>query len=142
MTNDAAVIVGMGELGSEFARGFLKAGRPVVPVLRGMNLHDVAERVSAPAVCLVAVGETDLAAVLQALPDRWRDRVALLQNELVPATYESVGIDATVCGRVVRKEARPSGPSHPAERAERSGRADSRRGSVEAVAGQRASGAG
>ncbi len=29
------VIVGLGEMGSVFARGFLRAGYPVVPVVRG-----------------------------------------------------------------------------------------------------------
>jgi hypothetical protein len=35
------VIIGMGELGELFARGFLKLGHPVYPVLRNMQLSDV-----------------------------------------------------------------------------------------------------
>ena len=35
------VIIGMGELGELFVRGFLKLGHPVYPVLRNMQLSDV-----------------------------------------------------------------------------------------------------
>ena len=35
------VIIGMGELGELFPRGFLKLGHPVYPVLRNMQLSDV-----------------------------------------------------------------------------------------------------
>jgi hypothetical protein len=40
---------------------------------------------------LVAVGENDLQAVLKSMPKTWRKRLALLQNELLPADYHDLG---------------------------------------------------
>lgn len=85
--NEAIIIIGMGEMGELFARGFLKLGHPVYPVLRGTALAPLAERVPAPALVLVAVGEDDLQPVLTELPAPWRGRVALLQNELMPRDW-------------------------------------------------------
>jgi hypothetical protein len=46
---------------------------------------------------IVAVGEEDLDNVLKAMPEAWRRRVALLQNELLPRDWERCGIvDPTV----------------------------------------------
>ena len=55
------IIIGMGEMGELFARGFLKLGYPVYPVLRGMDLVLEASRVPEPALVIVAVGEDDIA---------------------------------------------------------------------------------
>lgn len=88
-------IVGVGQLGGAIGQGLLQLGRPVLPVLRGdpldaLEAHD-------PELVLVAVGEKDLDAVLSALPVPLRDRVALLQNELLPPDWERHGvIDPTV----------------------------------------------
>ncbi len=38
--NQAVIIVGVGELGSVFARGFLRLGYPVYPVTRKISIHD------------------------------------------------------------------------------------------------------
>lgn len=91
------VVIGMGELGDLFAQGFLKCGHPVYPVLRGMDCAEVAERIPAPALVLVAVGENDLHGALDSVPPRWRDRLGLLQNELLPRDWERHGMtDPTV----------------------------------------------
>lgn len=93
----AIVIIGMGEMGDLFARGFLKLGHPVHPVLRGMDLASMATAVPDPALVLVAVGEDDLHSVLESIPTAWRGRLGLLQNELVPRDWQRHGIsDPTV----------------------------------------------
>jgi len=91
------VIVGIGELGGVFARGFLRIGHPVYPVTRGMNLTDEARQIPEPTLILIAVAEPDLHPVLEAMPSGWKDRVALLQNELLPRDWEIHGLsDPTV----------------------------------------------
>lgn len=91
------VIVGIGQLGGVFARGFLRLGHPVVPITRGADMNEVAEELPEPALVLVTVGEDDLHPVLESIPLPWRDRVGLLQNELLPPDWESHAIpDPTV----------------------------------------------
>jgi len=95
--NKPVIIIGMGEMGELFARGFLKLGFPVYPVLRGQSLERIAKEVIDPELVLVAVGEGDLDPVLTELPAAWRSRVALLQNELMPRDWQRHGlIDPTV----------------------------------------------
>ncbi len=103
------VIVGMGELGGEFAKGFLRCGYPVVPVLRGMSLEQTAGEVPAPVLVVVTVAESDLHAVLAGLPENWRDRVALVQNELTPADWQRHGLDEVTVA-VVWFEKKPDRP--------------------------------
>ena len=81
------IIIGIGEMGGVFARGFLRLGHPLYPTTRSTDLAALAQHLDAPAVVLVAVAESDLAGVLQRLPDAWRSRLALLQNELLPADF-------------------------------------------------------
>jgi hypothetical protein len=91
------VIIGMGEMGELFAAGFLKSGYPVYPVLRGMDPALVASEVPEPEFVLAAVGENDLAPLLDSLPETWRGRLGLLQNELLPPAWQAHGIiDPTV----------------------------------------------
>lgn len=91
------VIIGLGQLGRVFAGGFLRAGHPVFPVNRGDDLDLAARAQPHPALVLVAVAEPDLHAVLSALPTAWRDRVGLIQNELLPRDWQAHGIaDPTV----------------------------------------------
>lgn len=87
------VVVGIGELGAVFARGFLRSGHAVFPVTRRTRMDEVARTVPDPELALVAVGEADLDGVLASLPSEWRSRVGLLQNELLPATWRAHGID-------------------------------------------------
>ncbi len=87
------VIVGLGQMGGVFARGFLRLGHPVYPIVRGMDMAIEAEQVPPPELVLIAVPEDDLAPILAALPEPWRDRVALLQNELLPPDWERQALE-------------------------------------------------
>lgn len=83
------VIIGLGQLGRVFACGLLRSGCSVVPVNRGDELQTVALSHPTPHGVLVSVAESDLHAVLQALPNSWRDRLVLVQNELLPRDWEA-----------------------------------------------------
>ncbi len=87
MSKAPVVVIGIGEMGSVFARGLLRLGHPVYPVTRDTDMSRLADELPAPEMVLVAVGETALQPVLEAIPEAWRDRLALLQNELLPADY-------------------------------------------------------
>jgi len=84
---EPVVVLGLGEMGRVFAGGFLRAGHPVYPVIREMDLDREATLIPGPELVLVTVGEKDLHSVLDALPEIWRDRVGLLQNELLPRDW-------------------------------------------------------
>ncbi|MFQ5518880.1 MAG: hypothetical protein ACE5E3_02640 [Mariprofundus sp.] len=90
--NKPVVVIGIGEIGSVFARGFLKLGYPVVPVTRDMDMAVVAADVSEPEMVVVAVAEKDLHPTLEQLPDVWRDKLVLLQNELLPRDWQRHGL--------------------------------------------------
>lgn len=90
MAKKPVVVIGMGEMGSVFARAFLRLGHPVYPVLRQTNMKKLAATVKEPKAVLVAVGENDLAAVLGQIPKTWRRRLVLLQNELLPDDYRKL----------------------------------------------------
>lgn len=81
------IVVGLGELGSVFARGFLRLGYPVQGMTRDMDPMVVAESIPEPEAVLVSVGEADIQHTLSHLPLQWKDRVILLQNELLPADW-------------------------------------------------------
>lgn len=82
------VIIGLGEIGSVFARGFLRLGHPVFPVTRNTSLDSAAKEIPDPLLVVVAVAENDLHSVLGQLPTQWQDRIVLLQNELLPKDWE------------------------------------------------------
>ena len=90
------IVVGMGEMGSVFARGFLRVGYPVFPVVRNMDMASVADEVNEPELVLIAVAEADLHSVLQQIPSTWSDRLVLLQNELLPNDWLQYELDPTV----------------------------------------------
>lgn len=90
------IVVGMGEMGSVFARGFLRAGYPVYPVVRDMDMASVADEVAKPELVLIAVAEADLHSVLQQVPAAWSDRLVLLQNELLPGDWLQYKFEPTV----------------------------------------------
>jgi hypothetical protein len=91
------IIIGLGQLGRVFAGGFLRSGHRVAPVNRGDDLLGVAHAHPDPALVLVAVAENDLHNVLAALPEAWRPRAALIQNELLPRDWRAHGYaDPTV----------------------------------------------
>ncbi len=83
------VVIGIGNLGKTFAQAFLRMGHPVYPVLRDMDPGEVAREVPEPALVLVAVREEHLHGILSSLPATWRDRVALVQNELLPRDWQA-----------------------------------------------------
>jgi len=84
----AIVIIGIGELAGVFARGFLRCGHPVYPVTRGMSLIEESQKISSPELVLVTVQENELSSLLEQLPKVWRDKVALVQNELLPSDWQ------------------------------------------------------
>ncbi|HHH14071.1 MAG TPA: hypothetical protein ENJ98_07520 [Thiolapillus brandeum] len=81
------ILIGVGEMGGVFARGFLRLGHPLYPVTRQTSMEEVASAVPDPEAVVVAVGEKDLRPVLETLPGPWRNRLVLLQNELLPADF-------------------------------------------------------
>lgn len=87
-----AVVVGIGEMGGVFARGLLRTGIAVVPVLRNSDRTALAAEVPDPELALVTVAEDDLDGALESLPRQWRDRVGLIQNELLPTDWVRHGI--------------------------------------------------
>ena len=88
------VMIGVGEMGGVFARGLLRLGHLLYPLTRGMDLRQSVADFPAPEAVLVTVGENDLAPVLADVPAMWRDRLVLLQNELLPRDWQAAGIDA------------------------------------------------
>ena len=94
--NKSVVVVGLGEMGSVFARGFLRSGYTVHPVIRGVEMQTVADEVPQPELVLIAVGEADLHEQLMKVPEIWKDRLVLLQNELLPRDWQRHNLDPTV----------------------------------------------
>jgi ketopantoate reductase len=92
MQRSAVVVVGMGQLGSLFAEGWLRRGHPVFPVTKEMSPAEVSLAVPEPEMVLVAVAEDALAEALASIPPRWGGRLALVQNELVPPDWERRGL--------------------------------------------------
>ncbi len=82
------IIIGLGQLGRVFAGGLLRAGCSVIPVNRGDDMAALAKAHPAPELVLIAVAENDLHAVLEVLPDTWKPRAALIQNELLPRDWQ------------------------------------------------------
>jgi len=87
------VIIGIGEIGSVFARGFLRSGHAVYPITRDMDMQAEAANIADPEVVLVAVGEAVLADMLATIPQQWRSKVALIQNELLPTDWQQQDYD-------------------------------------------------
>ncbi|MCW8932891.1 MAG: hypothetical protein OQL19_21955 [Gammaproteobacteria bacterium] len=81
------IVIGIGEMSGVFTRGLLRAGYPIIPITRDMDINDVAKQVTDPEMVLVAVGESDLDTVLEQLPNEWKNKVTLLQNELLPGDW-------------------------------------------------------
>ena len=94
---DEVVVIGLGQLGRAFAGGLLRAGHNVIPVNRGDDMAALAQRHPAPELVLIAVAENELHTVMAALPEIWKPRAALIQNELLPRDWLAHGyIDPTV----------------------------------------------
>ncbi|MEW5973017.1 MAG: hypothetical protein AB1713_04580 [Pseudomonadota bacterium] len=89
---DPIIIIGIGEIGAVLARGLLRLGHPVYPVNRDMPLAQAHTLNPEPQAVILAVGEADLQACLRDMPTPWRDRLVLLQNELLPHDWEPHGL--------------------------------------------------
>lgn len=85
---DPVIIIGIGEIGAVLARGLLRVGHPVFPVNRDMPLAMAHTLNPEPLAVILAVGEADLQPCLQDMPLPWRDRLVLLQNELLPRDWK------------------------------------------------------
>lgn len=94
--NNSIILIGVGEMGGVFARGFLRCGYTVIPVTREQSMQETADAHNDVSAVLVSVGEKDLQAVLEELPDQWKDRLILLQNELLPNDWQSHDLQPTV----------------------------------------------
>lgn len=90
MAKKPVVVIGIGEIGSVFARAFLRRGHPVYPVTRQTPMRKLAHRLPEPGAVVVAVGESALQPLLVEVPKPWRKRLVLLQNELLPSDYEGL----------------------------------------------------
>ncbi|MDX2504500.1 MAG: hypothetical protein QNL62_08495 [Gammaproteobacteria bacterium] len=88
ITKKAIIVIGIGEMSGVFTRGLLRAGYPLIPVTRDMDINEVARQVEDPEMVLVAVGESDLDPLLEQIPLQWKNKVALLQNELLPRDWQ------------------------------------------------------
>ena len=86
--NKPVIIIGIGEIGGVFARGVLRSGYPVIPVNRNDDIDEIAEQTPDPEAVLLTVAENDLHKALETMPQVWRDRVCLVQNELLPRDWE------------------------------------------------------
>jgi len=96
MTKKPIVIVGMGEMAGVFARGFLRSGFPVYPVTRDMDIQQRAKAFPDPEIVLIAVAESDIQSALSHIPDQWKKKLVLLQNELLPGDWQQHQLEPTV----------------------------------------------
>lgn len=81
-------IIGLGELGSVFARAFMRLGHPIYPILRDMSPADIEQQID-PEFVLVSTGEGDLQTALKSIPATWKNRVVMMQNELLPNDWSA-----------------------------------------------------
>ncbi|RUM86255.1 MAG: hypothetical protein DSZ20_03140 [Candidatus Thioglobus sp.] len=82
------VVLGIGELGSVFSRAFLKNNHPVYPITRSTDIDELKTSID-PELILVCTAEGDLQSALSSIPTEWKDRVAMMQNELLPRDWET-----------------------------------------------------
>ncbi len=80
-------------MGSVFARACLRAGYPVYPVTRDMDIKTCLDQAPDPAAILLTVAENDLHGVLDQIPATHYDKLVLIQNELLPRDWLSHGIN-------------------------------------------------
>jgi len=85
--NKPIVVLGIGELGSVFARSFLRNNYPVYPITRATDIDELSSSID-PEMILVCTAEGDLQSALSSIPNQWKDRVAMMQNELLPRDWK------------------------------------------------------
>ena len=76
-----------------FAHGFLRCGHPVYPITRKMDLAQACQQIPSPSLVLVMVPENELHPMLENLPIAWRDKIGLLQNELLPRDWQQYNLE-------------------------------------------------
>ncbi|MEF8793928.1 hypothetical protein [Thiohalorhabdus sp.] len=106
------VLIGAGEMGGVFAHGLLRAGHPVHPVTRDIAMDEAAKAYPQPALALITVGESELHKVLADIPAPWRDRLGLIQNELLPRDWEAHDLPQPTAS-AVWFEKKPGKPVNP-----------------------------
>jgi len=84
------VVLGIGELGSVFSRAFLKNNYSVYPITRETDIDELTKSID-PELILICTAEADLQSALKSIPDQWKDRVSMMQNELLPRDWEPYG---------------------------------------------------
>ncbi len=87
------VVVGIGQLGGVFAKGFLALGHPVYPVTRRMDMNRIEKDIPVPEFVLIAVPEKSLHEVLKTIPDAWKGKTGLLQNEILPFDWKNAHLE-------------------------------------------------
>ena len=83
------VVIGIGELAGVFTQGFLRSGYPVYPITRGMDLEVECSQIPDPELVFIMVQESELHKLLAKIPEGWRSKLGLLQNELLPRDWQS-----------------------------------------------------
>ena len=91
--NQPITIIGIGEIAAVLARAFLRNEYPVFPVTRNMDIAVAVNEVPEPLMVVVAVAEKDYPSVMESIPDPWRDRLVLIQNELLPDKWKVYRIE-------------------------------------------------
>ena len=94
LMNSTINLIGVGEMGAVFSHALLRTGHPIFPALRSTPAAAAFGHNPDPALILVTVGEDDLHPVLEGLPEAWRSRVGLIQNELLPRDWIRHGIES------------------------------------------------
>jgi hypothetical protein len=83
------VVLGIGELGSVFSRAFLRNNHAVYPITRSTDIDELkATTTIDPELILVCTADGDLQSALSSIPTEWKDRVTMMQNELLPRDWE------------------------------------------------------
>jgi len=113
MNKSPIVVVGIGEMGSVFARGFMRLGYPVYPITRDTDINALANQLPDPQLVLVAVGEATLQDTLKSIPSQWSDKLALLQNELLPKDYGHINNPTVISVWFEKKKGQDSKPLIP-----------------------------
>lgn len=88
------VIIGIGEIGGVFARGLLRSGYPLIPVNRHDKIDQIAAEYPDPEAVILTVAENDLYQEFVSMPRQWRDRLCLVQNELLPRDWQEHDIQS------------------------------------------------
>ena len=83
-------------MGSVFARGLLRPGHPVYPLVRHTKTGELARQHAEPDLVVIAVAEKEIQTVLREIPEYWRDRLVLLQNELLPDDWSKHKLEPSV----------------------------------------------